>query len=28
MVRGIVANEARDGSTPFARSNSPRPTDR
>jgi hypothetical protein len=27
MVRGIVANEARDGSTPFARSNSPRPTD-
>lgn len=21
MVRGIVANEARDGSTPFARSN-------
>ena len=28
MVRGIVANEARDGSTPFARSNSPRPADR
>jgi hypothetical protein len=28
MVRGIVANEARDGSTPFARSNSPRPMDR
>ena len=27
MVRGIVANEARDGSTPFARSNLPRPTD-
>lgn len=27
MVRGIVANEARDGSTPFARSNSPRPMD-
>ena len=27
MVRGIVANEARDGSTPFARSSSPRPTD-
>ena len=27
MVRGIVANEARDGSTPFARSNMPRPTD-
>jgi hypothetical protein len=27
MVRGIVANEARDGSTPFARSKSPRPMD-
>jgi hypothetical protein len=27
-VRGIVANEARDGSTPFARSNLPRPADR
>ena len=27
MVCGIVANEARDGSIPFARSNSPRPTD-
>ena len=27
MVRGIVANEAREGSTPFARSNSPRPMD-
>jgi hypothetical protein len=27
MVRGIVANEARNGSTPFARSNSPRPMD-
>jgi hypothetical protein len=27
MVRGIVANEARDGPTPFARSNSARPTD-
>jgi len=27
MVRGIVANGARDGSTPFARSNSPRPMD-
>jgi hypothetical protein len=27
MVRGIVANEARDGSTPFARSSSPRPMD-
>ena len=25
MVRGIVANEAQDGSTPFARSNSPYP---
>src|SRR5215472_8872640 len=25
MVRGIVANEARDGSTPFARSKSPWP---
>jgi hypothetical protein len=25
MVRGIVANEAWDGSTPFARSNLPRP---
>jgi len=28
MVRGIVANEAWDGSTPFARSNLPRPADR
>ena len=27
MVRGIVANEARDGSTPFARPNLPRPMD-
>jgi hypothetical protein len=27
MVRGIVANEACYGSTPFARSTSPRPTD-
>lgn len=27
MVRGIVANEARDGSTLFARSSSPRPMD-
>ena len=25
MVRGIVANEVRDGSTPFARSSLPRP---
>ncbi len=27
MVRGIVAHEAGDGSTPFARSNLPRPTE-